>query len=92
LYIVLVSIYKLKQTCYIIYEPFELIDLKFTFKKAAHPDNSTGISASDRGREKVILADDTQKVYPRSDVKVVQRADVMIAEAIMLIGLELSSI
>ncbi len=51
------------------YEPFELIDLKFTFKKAAHPGNSPGMFASDRGREKVILADDAQKVYPRSDLK-----------------------
>lgn len=55
------------------YEPFELIDLKFTFKKATHPDNSTAIFASDRGREKVILADNTQKVYPRSDLKACAR-------------------
>jgi hypothetical protein len=51
------------------YESFELIDLKFTFKKAPHPDNSTGIFASDRDREKVILDDDAQKVYPRSYLK-----------------------
>lgn len=51
------------------YELFDLINLKFTFKKVAHPDNSTGMLAPDRSRKKVVITDETQKAYPRSELK-----------------------
>ena len=51
------------------HELSDLINLKFTFKKVAHTDNSTSILASDRSRKKVVITDDTQKAYSKSEFK-----------------------
>lgn len=47
-----------------------------------HPNNSTGRLASHCSRKKVVITDETQKAYPRRGSRLVQRADVMIADAI----------
>jgi hypothetical protein len=52
-----------------VHELSDLINLKFTFKKVAHTDNSTSILASDRSRKKVVITDDTQKAYSKSEFK-----------------------
>lgn len=65
------------------YEPFELINLKFTFLKVAHPDNSIGILISDLNGKKVVITGDTQKHIPQKSLKLMEGADVLIADAIV---------
>jgi phosphoribosyl 1,2-cyclic phosphate phosphodiesterase len=67
-----------------LYEPFELIGLQFTLFKVNHPpvEVPTGVIIKE-GATKVVITGDTNSEIPDTSLKLMQKPDLLIADAIV---------
>ena len=72
------------------YEPFEIAEMEFTLFNVNHPPTETvGVRVND-GKKSVVITSDTTKDIPLQSLEIMKNSDLMLADAIMPPGYNIS--